>query len=389
MSDLGGYEEIKTRHTRNGSGNGFAKPNGHDRTPPELPRIDQADVARWRDREPPEIVFAIEDLVPQGMVTLLTSEGGAGKTLLMQMAGTVVASGTGSFLGKATITGRAAGVFAEDPEAVLHVRQPRINGYLNVDYDMVAGRYFPQSYFGLPAQLWGVGGSTDFFEALEQQLSGIVALRLLTLDNAALLFAGDENSRPEVTAFLSALNGMADRLDIAIILSAHASKSQDGTSLRVTSGSTAWINAARSVLEVKAGGKDDEGPSLTVVKANHALSGPATTIPLQWQDKLLVPLNSRGGIIGFIERRTCEHVFLDLLDKVKSQGRYVNDSKTTSRYAPKLFAGQSEPERYGVKEFEGAMERLFSRGAIAVRPDGLPGRQHTEITRVGAASVHP
>jgi RecA-family ATPase len=69
-----------------------------------------------------EIVFTIEDLVPQGMVTLLTSIGGAGKTLLMQMAGTVIAAGTRSFLGKMTVVGKAAGVFAEDPEAVLHIR---------------------------------------------------------------------------------------------------------------------------------------------------------------------------------------------------------------------------------------------------------------------------
>src|SRR5207248_11691366 len=152
-----------------------------------------------------------------------------------QMAGTTVAAGIGSFLGKSAITGRAAGVFGEDPDAVLHVRQPRINGYLNIDYEMIAGRYFPQSYFGLPAQLWRNGAPTSVLEELEQQLTRVVALRLLTLDNAAVLFAGDENSRTEVTAFLSALNGMADRLSIAIILSAHASKSQDGSTLRVTS----------------------------------------------------------------------------------------------------------------------------------------------------------
>jgi RecA-family ATPase len=221
--------------------------NGHDQTRRSLPPIDQADVARWTDEEPRDIVFTIADLVPQGMVTLLTIQGGAGKTLLLQMAGVIVAAGGMTFLGKVAVTGKAAGVFAEDSETVLHVRQPRINEFLGIDYDRIAGRYFPQSYFGLSAQLWRKGESTPFLGELEDQLSRIEALRLTTLDNAAVLFAGDENSRSEVTEFTSLLNGLANRLGIGINLSAHASKSQDGTALRVTSGSTAWVNACRSV----------------------------------------------------------------------------------------------------------------------------------------------
>ena len=57
------------------------QPNGHDRDPftSTLPAIDKADVARWCDVDPPEIIFTIEDLVPQGMVTLLTGQGGPAK----------------------------------------------------------------------------------------------------------------------------------------------------------------------------------------------------------------------------------------------------------------------------------------------------------------------
>jgi RecA-family ATPase len=257
-----------------------SRPNGIDREPRcSMPPIDQADVARWQGREPPDIAFTIADLVPQGMVTLLTSQGGAGKTQLLQTAGTIVAAGGMTFLGKVAVMGRAAGAFAEDPESVLHVRQPRINEFFGIDYDRIAGRYFPQSYFGRAAQLWRQGRPTEFLAELEDQLRRIEALRLLTLDNAAVLFSGDENSRSEVTEFMGALNGLADRLSIGIILSAHASKSQAGTALRVTSGSTAWVNACRSVLELRTGdntGDGDQGPSLVVVKVNHAPTG--TTI---------------------------------------------------------------------------------------------------------------
>jgi RecA-family ATPase len=361
-----------------------AKPNGIDREPwRSLPPIDQADVVRWKGKEPPDIVFTIADLVPQGMVTLLTSIGGAGKTLLLQMAGTIVAAGGMTFLGKAAVTGRAAGVFAEDPESVLHVRQPRINEFLAIDYDRIGGRYFPRSYFGLPAQLWRKGELTSFFEELENQLSRIEALRLVTLDNAAVLFAGDENSRSEVTEFMSALNGLADRRSIGIILSAHASKSQDGTALRVTSGSTAWVNACRSVLELRTGGSNadgDQGPSLVVVKANHAPTG--TTIPLKWEGKLLVPEAPPGGILGSIERRAAERVFLDLLDAATRQGRTVSDSKHAGNYAPKTFAAAPDAERYSKKDLAAAMERLFAAGEIRMEEYGRAGDQRRRMVRV-------
>ncbi len=348
-----------------------------------LPPIDKADVVRWKGRDPPDIVFTIEDLVPQGMVTLLTSLGGAGKTLLLQTASTTVAAGTGRFLGKRTVVGKAAGVFAEDPEPVLHVRQPRINEFLGTDYDNIAGRYFPQSYFGLPAQLWRKGEPTPFFGELEDQLSRIEALRLATLDNAAVLFAGDENSRSEVTEFLSALNGLADRLGIGIILSAHASKSQDGTALRVTSGSTAWVNACRSVLELRTGdsaGDGDQGPSLVVVKANHARTG--TTIPLVWRDKLLVPESPPGGFTGAIYRVAVERVFLDLLDAATRQGRNMSDSKNAGNYAPKRFALSPNAKRYNQKDFARAMENLFAEGEIRMEEYGRKSDLRSRIVRV-------
>ncbi len=355
------------------------RPNGHDPQRAGLPAIHQADVARWADREPPEILFTIADLVPQGMVTLLTSQGGAGKTLLLQMAGTAIASGTLQLFGKSSVVGRAAGVFGEDPEAVLHVRQPRINEFFKIGYDRIAGRYFPQSYFGLPAQLWREREPTPFLGELELQLARIDCLRLLTLDNAAVLFSGDENSRSEVTEFLSVLNGLADRRSIGIILSAHASKSQDRSALRVSSGSTAWVNACRSVLELRPA-DENQGPSLVVVKANHAPTG--TTIPLVWRDKLLVPEAAPTGVIGSSERRAAETIFLEILDKITAENRYVSDSKHATNYAPKLFASRPGNERYKAEHFRRAMEVLFDRGEIAMQDYGIKGHFHRRIVRV-------
>jgi RecA-family ATPase len=270
------------------------------------------------------------------------------------------------------------------PKRCCIVRQPRINEFVEIGYDRIAGRYFPQSYFGQPAQLWRQGRPTEFLAELEDQLKWIEALRLLTLDNAAVLFSGDENSRSEVTGFMSALNGLAERLSIGIILSAHASKSQDGTTLRVTSGSTAWVNACRSVLDLRTGdskGNGDQGPSLAVVKANHA--PPGTTIALEWRGKLLVPAGSSTGILGSIERRTAERVFLDLLGATVGQGRNVSDSKHAGNYAPKVFVASPNRDRYTVKDLASAMERLFAAGEIRMEPYGRKADERRRIVPCG------
>lgn len=327
-----------------------------------LPRIADGDVARWIDKEPPEIRFAISDLMPLGMVTLLVGNGGTGKTLLQQLAGTAIAAAK-PFLGKFTMSGRAVGVFAEDPDAVLHVRQFRIVEFYETSCNALGGRFFAVSFFGHDARLWQDGGPTKFLSDLESELSAIPELRLVLLDNAALLFGADENDRAQVTAFMSALNGLAARLGAAVLLSHHGSKSQDGTALRAASGSTAWINAARSVLLLEAQ-TEEQPPSLTIVKANHSATG--ERIALEWRDKLLVPAGYVGGVFGTIERRAAERVFLELLDKLQAQNRFVSDNDRAQNYAPKIFVKHPDREGYRMPDFARAMEALFASGEIVM-----------------------
>ncbi len=297
------------------------------------------------------------------MVTLLTGQGGSGKTLISQTMGTAVAAGPlMTFAGKQGITGKAAGLFAEDPEAVLHVRQPRINASLDIGYDRIAGRYFPQSYFGKPAQLWRQGKPTELLQELEDDLSRIEALRFVSFDNAAVLFGGDENSRSEVTEFMAHLNGMADRLSIGLVLSAHPSKTQDGTPLRVTSGSTAWVNASRAVLELTPA-EDKKKPTLKVIKSNHAPTG--EKIEFEWRNKVLVPITVTKKDSS--PKRPCQHVFLDLLAATLREGQHVSRSSNSgSNYAPKLFAKRPDSNNYSKGDFEVAMQSLFSTREIKV-----------------------
>ena len=172
-----------------------------------LPDISKACTSRWIGVEPEPLRFTIENLVPEGCVTLLVAAGGAGKTLLMQTAALCIPTGT-PFLDIPTASGTAACVFAEDPEAVLQHRHARICEACEIDGDALIDKAFVQSYFGLPALLWRKGRPTPFMAELESQLAKIEGLRYLALDNNALLYAGNEVDRMEVTAFMNVLNGM-------------------------------------------------------------------------------------------------------------------------------------------------------------------------------------
>lgn len=348
-------------------------------TVPPLPPLAGFDVVRWADHEPAEIEFAVAGLCPVGMVSLLVAQGGSGKTLLGQTALTCIAASR-PFLGRETLSGSAVGLLLEDPDEVLHLRQSKINRLLGIDYEDLAGRLFvlPAADSGLV--LWRGGRATPALAMLERQLGEVKALRILVIDNVALVFAGDENSRIEVSQFLSALNGLARRLKIALVLITHSSKSSDGSALRVASGSTAFVNASRSVLELKPGDGENP-PRLKVVKANHAENG--QEIELQWTDGMLVPAGFAGGLVASIERQTrdrqCEEAFLEVLSTLKSQNRDVCDTRKSERYAPKVMKTLDRAKGYRMNELDNAMNSLLNKGVITIEVSGPAYRSCRKI----------
>ena len=235
------------------------------------------------------VPFVINDFVEQGAVTLLAGEGGAGKSYIVLAAALAVVTGT-PFYGKTIRQGRAVCLFAEDSPEALHLRLARLCGATGIDMAAVVGRLLPLSLLDDPPEnrvLWSGGMSTARLAVLERELAALPDLRLLVLDNVALMFDGEEISRKEVSGFLTALTRVARRRKSGIILIHHASKSQDGTSLRMASGSTAWIAQSRVAAEVRKA-TDTDSPRLAVRKINN---GREWEIDLHWTGEgTLVPV---------------------------------------------------------------------------------------------------
>lgn len=349
--------------------------------PKQLPRILDGNVRQWIDVEPTPIAFTIAEFVPRSMTTLLVGHGGAGKSILSQTALTVTAVGM-DFYGRPVQAGTTAAVFAEDPAAVIHARQVKINAALGVNMTELADRLYPQSFAGVDACLWRGGTTTPFFDGLEVQLRAIQGLSLVALDNVALLYADNENDRIAVSGFLNALNGMAARLNCGMILSTHTSKSTDGLENRIASGSTAWLNACRSVLTLRADDDDKECVQLRLAKANH--TRPGETIDLIWRDGILMPQWQReDGVFGTIRRLSCERVFLALLARANRQDRRVTDQANAPNYAPRVFHAVDDNEGYKSHDFVHAMETLFARDAIALQTTGPASKQRRFLVVCG------
>jgi len=76
-----------------------------------------------------------------------------------------------------------------------------------------------------------------------------------------------------------------------------------------------------------------------------------------------------------------EAKFLDLLRKIKAQGRYVHDARNMKdRYAPEVFFADPERGGFSKLEFKRAMARLLHAGRIKLVRAGNAHRGHAEIS---------
>lgn len=243
--------------------------------------------ARWPSGErPPARSWIVQDWLPAGRVTMLTGQGGAGKSrLALQLAGAVAGGGgpdrewladkTNSLrLGEATPPEGAPVVYAswEDEPAEFWRRLYEIEGHAAPWIKQAKLGHFGLAYLAREGPLWGPEKGTHTDTAVKdwlptgQRLLDLAAkekARLLVLDPLAAVYGGNENSRALVRAFLSRLDEWAVTHDCAVLLVAHPSKSEAGQQY---SGSTDWQGGVRSLWTMgkeKYGEREENGQKNT------------------------------------------------------------------------------------------------------------------------------
>lgn len=314
----------------------------------------------WDLENIPEVDFVIRPFVPRRMLTGIVGEGGVGKSQVLQTMLTCAAT-VNPFHDLDTAPGKTIGLFFEDDLIVLQRRQAALCRALNVGSDALKGNLFLIGADDVQP-LWSNGKPTSAMENLIGQIRAMRDVALLTIDPAALAYTDDENARTEVSRFGKYLNDTARDLNIAIVLALHKSKSTDGSTLRVASGSTAWVNTARSILLMTAQHNGTTAASLELVKANHAR--PGTKIDLVWDQGALIAERKPDDIEVRARNRQLDRLIITTVKERWERDDPVSATpQTGSRYLPRVI--NRTDSGFKVGEVELAMEALINGGTLA------------------------
>jgi hypothetical protein len=206
------------------------------------------DISGWDNDEVPQRDWAVKDRIIRRAVTLLSGEGGVGKSILtLQLACAHVLAR--DWFGSLPEPGPAFFLDAEDDEPELHFRLEAIRAHLGVTFKELsdgglhlmplAGK---DALLGVPDRA-GIIQATPLFERLLLTATNVKPV-LIVLNSAADMFAGNENNRSEVRQFVGLLRRLAIASGAAVLLTSHPSLSGISTDSGL-SGSTAWNNSVR------------------------------------------------------------------------------------------------------------------------------------------------
>jgi hypothetical protein len=346
-----------------------------------------------RDRE-----WLIAERVPMRNVTLLSGDGGVGKTVaLIQLAAATVLGK--DWLGMRPAVGPVLYLGAEDDADELRRRFESIAKHYGATWrDLFDAGLRTLSFAGADALLGkpnrdGLIVETPLLAHLREDAIALKP-RLIIIDPAADVFAGKEVDRVQVRQFITLLRAIAIAADCAVILAAHPSVSgmREGTGL---SGSTAWSNSVRARFYLTKAKRnrndsDDDAPDtgLRVLEVKKNNYGPLTaSVPIRWQDGVFV-LVAKDAFDQVVADVHAEEIFLKLLRGFGTQGRDVSD-RPSSAYAPKLFVADPTAGNLTKRELELAMGRLFAAGRIKVVHEGPPSRRTRKIIESQPASDPP
>ena len=350
--------------------------------------LDVVDVETLEGKEPSKRDFIIDQMIPTGTVTLLAGKAGIGKSILALQAAECLRRGV-PFLGLTTRPCTSLIYSCEDDVDELHRRHARLRKGLGPASEclgklMLVSRVGADNALAVHDGRNGKMMPTASFRALRQTALATGA-KLIVIDTVAQTFAGSENDRGQVTAFVNMLTALAQEIDGAILLLSHPPKNEGEYS-----GSTGWDATVRARLvlyEIKKGSQTRR--FLKLAKANYAR-----------QFEMEICADSCGlwhlagarrvGPAGEDELRTLKKgkaVFLAALDELTEQGRPLSDSLKATNYAPKMIVQAGLHQDREVEDLGKAMEALFAAGEI--RANGVFGKRPNRAVIKGIVRIIP
>jgi RecA-family ATPase len=339
-----------------------------------------------REHRPRE--WVIYGWIPDCQVTVLSGEGGTGKSLLaLQLA--IAAVTGGEWLGYSVRQRQVLYVAAEDDEDEIGRRLRDIYPRQR-DGDLRGLRIAPMA--GLDATLARFAKGKELTLTPVQRALEDVCVKfspgLLVLDTSADLFGGEENDRQQVRSFMTMLRGLALRFRMAVLLLSHPSVSAM-MSGRATSGSTAWANSARAVLLLEHDTLNENGRvyvndadrrKLSLHKSNYSGKGASKMLRFglggfELDDDAPATANLAGA----------DEKFLELFDLLTDQGHELSPAPTSPSYAPMMFESHELAGGFKKAAFKKAMGRLLANNRLVFEQHGPPSKPRRLLARTKPA----
>lgn len=323
--------------------------------------------ADWHGETPPDRKWRLQDFIPDLQATLLTGAGAAGKSLTTQQLATCIALGL-PFLGIPTTQSPALYITCEDDYEELHRRQKAICEALGVDLEATRDKLFLlslQGEIGNELATFSHEGEMKEAKRYGEILRTCLAhgIKHVTIDNTAHTFAGNENDRHQVAAFVNLNNAIARTIGGSVLMVGHPNKAGDSYS-----GSTAWENQVRARLYLEIPRSEEGGPIdpdmrvLRNEKANYSQRG--AEVRFYWCKGAFVteqdlPQGSDRDVRESAQAGYENNLFLSLLDKLSAQKRSTSHKPNARNFAPRIMAGMPAAKGVSKEAFARAMERLF------------------------------
>lgn len=331
-------------------------------------------VATLEGVEPPPRQWFVPDWIPDRVVTLLSGDGGTGKSLLGMQLATCGAAGM-PFLGIDVAPRRVLYLAAEDDQDELHRRQIDLNAALGITMSDLEDRLWwctlagDETLLALPDERTKRIKATQTYECL-REFCLQEEIQLVIVDTVADTFGGLEIDRQQVTKYVRLFEDIARITNGAAVLIAHPSNAglRDGTGI---SGSSAWRNAVRSVLFLRRPETEDDAfpvnndeRVLERLKCNFA--------PARTSIKLLYGLGAFSLVGPPLGARAAASPMLNELRVMGSIRAALNvgvmpsSSKHSEQYYPKVLRRFEQVQGLTVRQVEAAAESMLARGELRV-----------------------
>ena len=332
--------------------------------PGELAPMDWTEL---QHTQPEPTQWRWEGWLPEGTVTLLSANGGVGKSNVSLQLAVALAHGV-SLFDVATKGGKVLVLSGEDEARTVHFRVANICADMGVPMASLADKMIVYDLTQADCVLWRDGQATERMQWLADQVVRTKA-SVVVIDNASDVFADNENDRTAVRGFMRCLNLVANATRAAMLLLAHVDKASvrvgAGLDSNTTfSGSTAWNNSARSRWAMV---RDADTITLRHEKCNHGPLQEELRIEFDPGSKTFKRFGTSPGLqaAASLMRNTHRAAILKLLSGAENAGQRLSMNAAANNNAYRVLRSDQNFPRIERSEFFSLLFQLQRDGLVA------------------------